>query len=63
MTTQRYHHRKNLNIYWTVFDVATGQAVVIDGVVMDMLSAEEAEDLVDRLNGKGDEIEQQPRAE
>ncbi|WP_438270181.1 hypothetical protein [Rhizobium mongolense] len=50
MATARYRHRKNLNIYWTVVDAVTGQAVVIDGVVMDMLTEEDAEELVERLN-------------
>ncbi|SCW37943.1 hypothetical protein SAMN02927900_01178 [Rhizobium mongolense subsp. loessense] len=55
MATARYSHRKNLNIYWTVVDAVTGQAVVIDGVVMDMLTEEDAEELVDRLNRKDEE--------
>lgn len=50
MATERYGRRKNLNNYWTVVDAVTGQAVVIDGVVMDMITEEEAEELVERLN-------------
>jgi hydrogenase maturation factor len=55
METDRYGLRKNLNIYWTVTDAVTGQAVIIDGVVMDMLTEEEAEELVERLNRKEEE--------
>lgn len=50
MATERYGRRKNLNNYWTVVDAVTGQAVVIDGVVMDMITEEEADELVERLN-------------
>lgn len=50
MATERYGRRKNLNNYWTVVDTVTGQAVVIDGVVMDMITEEEADELVERLN-------------
>ncbi|WP_458386941.1 hypothetical protein [Rhizobium pisi] len=50
MAAQRYSRCKNLNIYWTVFDKVIGQPVVIDGFVMDMLTAEEADNLVDLLN-------------
>ncbi|KQV80067.1 hypothetical protein [Rhizobium sp. Root1220] len=54
MEAQRYSLRKNLNIYWTVFDAATGSDALIDGFVMDMLTAEEAEELVGNLN-RGDD--------
>ncbi|CAN7711955.1 hypothetical protein LJR258_005805 [Rhizobium sp. LjRoot258] len=50
MATERYSRRQNLNVHWTVVDEITGQPVVIDGVVMDMLSEEEADELVERLN-------------
>ncbi|MGO7209506.1 hypothetical protein ACC817_20275 [Rhizobium ruizarguesonis] len=50
MAAQRYCRCKNLNIYWTVFDKVIGQPAIIDGFVMDMLTAEEAENLVDLLN-------------
>ncbi|MBB3139079.1 hypothetical protein FHS26_006860 [Rhizobium pisi] len=50
MAAQRYSRRKNLNIYWTVFDKVVGQPAVINGFVMDMLTAEEADSLVDLLN-------------
>lgn len=50
MASERYSRRQNLNVYWTVVDEITGQPVVIDGVVMDMLSEEEADELVVRLN-------------
>ena len=50
MASQRYSRCKNLNIYWTVFDKVSGQAAIIDGFVMDMLTAEEANKLVDLLN-------------
>ena len=50
MAVQRYSRRKNLNIYWTVFDKVVGQPAVINGFVMDMLTAEEADSLVDLLN-------------
>lgn len=50
MEAQRYYLQKNLNIYWTVFDEETGRKAVIDGFVMDMLTAEEGEELVGTLN-------------
>jgi len=50
MAAERYSRRKNLNIYWTVFDKVVGQPAVINGFVMDMLTAEEADSLVDLLN-------------
>ncbi|ULJ76614.1 hypothetical protein L2W42_29765 (plasmid) [Rhizobium gallicum] len=55
MATGRYSRRKNLNNYWAVVDAVTGQAVVFDGVVMDMLTEEDAEELVERLNLKDEE--------
>ncbi|PKA40997.1 hypothetical protein CWR43_24515 [Rhizobium sullae] len=58
MATERYSRHKNLNVYWTVVDAITGQPVVIDGIVMDMLSEEEADELVERLNR--DENEEGP---
>ncbi|MBY5412653.1 hypothetical protein HFO98_30325 [Rhizobium leguminosarum] len=50
MAAQRYSRCKNLNIYWTVFDKVIGKPAIIDGFVMDMLTAEEADQLVDLLN-------------
>ena len=50
MSNQKYIRHKNLNIYWTVFDTVTGQKALIGGFVMDMLTADEAEELVDMLN-------------
>ncbi|MBX4927420.1 hypothetical protein [Rhizobium binae] len=50
MTAQRYSLCKNLNIFWTVFDNVIGKPAVIDGFVMDMLTAEEADTLVNLLN-------------
>ena len=50
MEAKRYSFHKNLNIYWTVFDEVTGQKAVVNGFVMDMLTAEEAEELVGALN-------------
>ena len=50
MEAQRYSLHKNLNIYWTVFDDVTGQKAVLDGFVMDMLTAEEGDELVGMLN-------------
>nr|WP_072378693.1 hypothetical protein [Rhizobium tibeticum] len=55
MATERYSRRKNLNVYWTVVDATTGQPLVIDGIVMDMLSEEEAEELIERLNRNANE--------
>jgi hypothetical protein len=48
--TDRYGRRKNPNNDCTVVDAVTGQPVVIDGVVMDMLTEVEADELVERLN-------------
>ncbi|WP_028748196.1 hypothetical protein [Rhizobium mesoamericanum] len=50
MAEQRYSRRKNLNIYWTVFDKVAGQPAFMDGFVMDMLTAEDVDNLVDLLN-------------
>jgi hypothetical protein len=52
MEAQRYSLHKNLNIYWTVFDDVTGQKAVLDGFVMDMVTAEEGGELVGMLNRK-----------
>ena len=54
MEAQRYSLHKNLNIYWTVFDEVTGQKAVVNGFVMDMLTAEEAEELAGMLNRQDD---------
>ena len=51
MKPGRYHRKKNdWNRYWTVIDVFTGQAVVVDGLVVDCLTDEEADYLVDLMN-------------
>jgi len=51
MKPGRYHCRKNdWNRYWTVIDVFTGQTVVVDGLVVDCLTDEEADYLVDLMN-------------
>lgn len=55
MEAQRYSLHKNLNIYWTVFDEITGQEAVVNGFVMDMLTAEEAEELAGMLNRQDDQ--------
>jgi hypothetical protein len=55
METHRYNVHKNLNIYWSVFDEVTGQKAVINGFVMDMLTAEEAEELIGALNREVDQ--------
>ncbi|TCL69467.1 hypothetical protein [Rhizobium sp. BK251] len=55
MEMQRYSLHKNLNIYWTVFDEVTQEKAVIGGLVMDMLTAEEAEDLFGLLNRTDDQ--------
>ncbi|MEZ2126916.1 MULTISPECIES: hypothetical protein [unclassified Sinorhizobium] len=54
MEAKRYSLHKNLNIYWTVFDEVTGQKAVVNGFVMDMLTAEEAEELIGALNRQDD---------
>ncbi|MBB3458645.1 hypothetical protein FHT86_006971 [Rhizobium sp. BK313] len=51
METIRYGLRQNdLNSYWSVIDVFTGQAVVVDGLLVDCLTNEEADYLVDLMN-------------
>jgi len=50
METQTYSVQKNLNIYWSVVEEATGREAVVNGFVMDMLTAEEAEELAGALN-------------
>lgn len=50
MQNQRYALQKNLNIYWTVFDTVSDRKALVDGFVMDMLTADEAEELVNMLN-------------
>ncbi|MDP9812933.1 hypothetical protein J2W42_005804 [Rhizobium tibeticum] len=54
MESQRYDLHKNLNIYWTIFDGTTG---LVNGFVRDMLTAEEGDELVGKLN-RIDEEEQ-----
>ena len=51
MATLRYDVKKNEhNSYWTVVDVRTGEPVVIHGVLVGCLTAEEADYMVDLLN-------------
>ncbi|SCB61719.1 hypothetical protein GA0061105_12241 [Rhizobium aethiopicum] len=50
MQNQRYALQKNLNIYWTVVDTVSDRKALVDGFVMDMLTADEAEELVNMLN-------------
>ena len=51
MKPGRYHRKKNeWNRYWSVIDVFTGQTVVVDGLVVDCLTDEEADYLVDLMN-------------
>jgi hypothetical protein len=57
MESQRYDLHKNLNIYWTIFDGTTGHKAVVNGFVRDMLTAEEGDELVGKLN-RIDEEEQ-----
>jgi hypothetical protein len=47
----RYDLKKNdWNSYWSVIDVFTGQPVVVDGLVVDCLTDEEAKYMVDLMN-------------
>ena len=46
MEALRCSLHKNLNIYWTAFDELAGKKVVLDGFAMDMLAAEEGDELV-----------------
>ena len=55
MEALKYSLHKNLTIYWTVFDDATGQKAVLDGFVMDMMTAEEGRELVGMLNRRESE--------
>jgi hypothetical protein len=55
MANQRYIIQSNLNIYRTVLDMVTGRATVVGGMVMDMLSADEAFELAGRLNWENQE--------
>ncbi|ABC93303.1 hypothetical protein RHE_PC00096 (plasmid) [Rhizobium etli CFN 42] len=50
MQNQRYALQKNLNIYWTVIDTVSDRKALVDGFVMDMLTADEAEEMVNMLN-------------
>ena len=50
MQKQRYALRKNLNIYWTVIDTVSDRKALVHGFVMDMLTADEGEELVNMLN-------------
>lgn len=48
----RYSVRRNDNIYWTVFDIFTGQPAIVNDIEMSALEMEEADDLVDLLNAE-----------
>jgi hypothetical protein len=50
MATQRFGLRENTNGYWTVYDVFTGQPVIVRGVAMDRLLRNGASDMVGFLN-------------
>ena len=51
MKPGRCHRKKNdWNRYWSVIDMFTGQTVVVDGLVVDCLTDEEADYLVDLMN-------------
>jgi hypothetical protein len=51
METMRYDFKKNCwNSYWSVIDVFTGQPVVVDRLVVDCLTHEEANYMVDLMN-------------
>jgi len=50
--TLRYHAAAS-RVYadtWTVIDIFTGLPIVVGGIVMDCLSAEEVNEMVDELN-------------
>lgn len=47
----RYDMRKQPNGLWTVYDIFTGQPAWVNGVELRGLDIEEADDLVDLLNG------------
>lgn len=48
--------------YWSVYDIFTRKTVVLEGVAMDRLTIEEADDLIDLLNRR-DDIEREARSE
>ena len=50
MATQRFDLRESTNGYWTVYDVFTGQPVIVRGVAMDRLLRDGASDMVGFLN-------------
>ena len=50
MATLRYDLRETPHGYWSVIDIFTGQAVEFEGVRIDRLTAEEADEMVDLLN-------------
>ncbi|MGG7576727.1 hypothetical protein [Rhizobium sp. Nf11,1] len=50
MQNQRYALQKNLNIYWTIIDTVSDRKALVHGFVMDMLTADEGEELVNMLN-------------
>lgn len=48
----RFDMRPNGDGFWTVYDIFTGLPAVVNDTVMDSLEMEEADDLVDLLNGQ-----------
>lgn len=48
---QRYDMRQELDGTWTVFDIFTGMPAEVYGQFCCLLDIEEADDLVDLLNG------------
>ena len=50
MARQRYDYRMERDNTWTVFDVFTGQAAIVEGFITEWLTMKEADDLVDLLN-------------
>jgi hypothetical protein len=60
-TEARYDMRKEPDGSWTVFDIFTGQPAVVDDVQMVNLEIEEADDLVDLLNGLYAERRSRPK--
>lgn len=61
--TLRYHAAAS-RVYtdtWTVVDIFTGLPIVIGGIVMDCLSAEQVNEMVDELNYENLDIRGMPR--
>jgi hypothetical protein len=49
-SNNRYNLRQNPHGLWTVYDVFTGEPAAVNGIVLDMLEAEDAGEWVDQLN-------------